>query len=143
MIWFGLVSSVFDFLTFGVLLVLFRTPPELFRTAWFVESLLTELAIALVVRTSRPFYRSRPGKRLWQATLAIAMLTLVLPYLPISPLLGLTPLSAPILLVLLGITVLYVAAAERVKQVFQRSYGQHSAAHHPAATKPPPPGTFR
>jgi Mg2+-importing ATPase len=138
MIWFGLVSCVFDFLTFGVLLVVFRTPPELFRTAWFVESLLTELAIALVVRTNRPFYRSRPGKRLWQATLAVAILTLALPYLPISAQLGLTPLSAPLMLALLGITILYGAAAERVKQVFHRSYGHHSAAQHPAANPPPP-----
>ena len=63
MVEFGLLSSVFDFLTFGVLLLASsRAAPELFRTGWFVESLLTELVIALVVRTRRPFFRSRPGR---------------------------------------------------------------------------------
>ena len=61
MVEFGLLSSVFDFLTFGVLLCVFHASPEVFRTGWFVESLLTELVIALVVRTRRPFFRSRPG----------------------------------------------------------------------------------
>ena len=63
MLEFGAVSSVFDFLTFGALLLVFRAAPDLFRTGWFVESLLTELVIALVVRTRRPFFRSRPGRR--------------------------------------------------------------------------------
>ena len=62
MIEFGLLSSVFDFLTFGLLLWVFAAGPEIFRTGWFVESLLTELVIALVVRTRRPFWRSRPGQ---------------------------------------------------------------------------------
>ena len=61
MIEFGILSSAFDILTFGVLLVVFQAHPALFRTGWFVESLLTELLIALVVRTRRPFFRSRPG----------------------------------------------------------------------------------
>ena len=63
MLEFGAVSSVFDFLTFGALLLVFHAAPDLFRTGWFVESLLTELVIALVVRTRRPFFRSRPGRR--------------------------------------------------------------------------------
>ena len=62
MLEFGAVSSVFDFLTFGALLLVFHAAPDLFRTGWFVESLLTELVIALVVRTRRPFFRSRPGR---------------------------------------------------------------------------------
>ncbi len=61
MIIFGLVSSVFDYLTFGMLLFVVRASPEQFRTGWFIESLLTELVIALVVRTRGPFFRSRPG----------------------------------------------------------------------------------
>ena len=64
MVTFGLLSSVFDLLTFAVLLGVFRATPETFRTGWFVESLLTELVIALVVRTRRPFFRSRPGRLL-------------------------------------------------------------------------------
>jgi len=56
------VSSVFDVLTFAMLIGVFRADPRTFRTSWFVESLLTELVIALVVRTRRPFFRSRPGR---------------------------------------------------------------------------------
>jgi P-type Mg2+ transporter len=59
---FGLVSSVFDYVTFGVLLFVVHASPDEFRTGWFIESLLTELAVALVVRTRRSFYRSRPGR---------------------------------------------------------------------------------
>jgi Mg2+-importing ATPase len=79
MVLFGLVSSIFDFLTFGVLLFLFRASPEEFRTGWFIESLLTELVIALVVRTRHVFFRSRPGKLLLVSTLIVVGITLVLP----------------------------------------------------------------
>ena len=61
MVKFGVLSSVFDAVTFATLLLVFATPVAVFRTGWFVESLLTELVIALVVRTRRPFFRSRPG----------------------------------------------------------------------------------
>ena len=70
MIKFGLLSSVFDFATFGVLLLVYRAAAVEFRTAWFVESLLTELVVALVVRTRRPFFRSRPGRFLLWSTVA-------------------------------------------------------------------------
>ena len=69
MVLFGLVSSIFDFLTFGTLLFLFHASPEEFRTGWFIESLLTELVIALVVRTRHVFFRSRPGKLLLVSTI--------------------------------------------------------------------------
>lgn len=118
MVSFGLVSSLFDFLTFGALLLLLRATPEQFRTGWFVESLLTELVIALVVRTRRPFYRSRPGRLLWRSTLAVAIVTLALPYLPFGGLLGFTPLPLAVLLLLLGITGLYVLTVEATKRVF-------------------------
>ncbi len=60
MIVFGLVSSIFDLMTFGLLLYVFNVTANEFRTGWFVESLLTELVIALVVRTRRLCFRSRP-----------------------------------------------------------------------------------
>ncbi|HEU5100926.1 MAG TPA: magnesium-translocating P-type ATPase [Roseiflexaceae bacterium] len=118
MILFGLVSSLFDFLTFGTLIFLIRATPEQFHTGWFVESVLTELAIALVVRTRRPFYRSKPGRLLWRSTLAVAVITLALPYLPFGGLLGFTPLPLAVLLLLLGITLMYVLAAEATKRIF-------------------------
>jgi P-type Mg2+ transporter len=118
---FGLLSSVFDFLTFGVLLWVFRSSEELFRTGWFVESLLTELLIALVVRTRRPFFRSRPGKVLLVTTLVMILLTPAIPYLPFVHLLGFVPVPGTLIVVLLGITVLYVVAAELMKRRFYRT----------------------
>src|SRR6266542_4244798 len=118
MVIFGLVSSTFDFVTFGMLLFLIRATPEQFRTGWFVESLLTVLVIALVVRTRRPFYRSRPGRLLWLSTLGVTIVTLALPYLPFAGLLGFTPLPLTVLALLLGITVMYIAAAEVTKRIF-------------------------
>jgi Mg2+-importing ATPase len=118
MVLFGLVSSIFDFLTFGTLLFVFNASVEMFRTGWFVESLLTELVIALVVRTRRPFFRSRPGTLLLASTLVVTMVALVLPYLPVSSLLGFVPLPAPLLLMLIGITCLYVVATEIAKSFF-------------------------
>ena len=118
MIVFGLVSSVFDYLTFGALLLIIRTTPEQFRTAWFVESLLTELVIALIVRTRRPFFRSKPGRLLWLSTLIVAIVTLIIPYLPFSALLGFTPLPIPIIVLLCSITALYVLTAEVAKKRF-------------------------
>jgi Mg2+-importing ATPase len=120
MIEFGLLSSVFDFLTFGALLLLFRTGPEAFRTAWFVESLLTELAIALVVRTRRRAYRSRPGRFLLWSTVAVAAVTVLLPYLPGAARLGFVPIPGQLLATVLGILGLYVLATETLKSAFYR-----------------------
>lgn len=121
MVEFGLLSSAFDFLTFGVLLYLFNATPELFHTGWFVESLLTELVIALVVRTRRPFFRSRPGSLLLTSTLLLVALTLAIPYLPYMDLLGFVPLPAMLVATLVAITVLYVIAAEGTKRWFYRN----------------------
>jgi len=118
MLLFGLVSSIFDFLTFGILLFLFSATEEEFRTGWFIESLLTELVIALVVRTRRVFFRSRPGTLLLASTFVVIGITLVLPYLPFNSLFGFVPLPAPLMLMLIGLTVLYVVVAEFAKKYF-------------------------
>jgi Mg2+-importing ATPase len=120
MVEFGLLSSLFDFLTFGALLWLFAAGVELFRTGWFVESLLTELLVALVVRTRRPFWRSRPGSLLLWSTLAVAGLAIAIPYLPHATVLGFVSLPPPVLLTLALIATLYVAAAEWLKRGFHR-----------------------
>lgn len=120
MVIFGLVSSVFDYLTFGMLLFLLRATPEQFRTGWFVESLMTELFIALVVRSRRPFFRSRPGRYLLISTLLVAGITVLIPYLPFAGFLGFRPLPIPVMLALLGITVLYMFASELAKKWFYR-----------------------
>lgn len=116
MVTFGLVSSVFDFLTFGLLLAL-AVPVAQFRTGWFLESMLTEIFLLLVIRTGRVFYRSTPSRALLVASLAVAAATLALPYLPGAALLGFAPLPAGLLFALLGLTVLLVLASELVKRL--------------------------
>lgn len=115
MVEFGLLSSVFDLMTFGLLLGVVHAAPEVFRTAWFVESLLTELVIALVVRTRRPFFRSRPGRVLFWSTQAIVVVALAIPFLPGAALIGFVPLPAWLLGVLVLVTGAYVVAAELMK----------------------------
>lgn len=118
MVVFGLVSSAFDFLAFATLLLIFRASPEQFRTGWFVESLMTELVIALVVRTRRVFFRSRPGSLLLISTLIFAGVTLVLPYAPGASALGFVPLPWKLLLAMVSLTGLYVFATEFAKKLF-------------------------
>jgi Mg2+-importing ATPase len=121
MIVFGLVSAAFDFLTFGALRTLFRATPQMFRTGWFVESLLTELVVALVVRTRRPFFLSRPGRVLLVSTIALIVLAFALPYLPGAGLLGFVPLPGVVLGTIAAITLLYVGAVELTKRRFYRT----------------------
>jgi Mg2+-importing ATPase len=111
---------VFDFLTFGLLVFVFRAAPELFRTAWFVESLVTELLIALVVRTRHPLFRSRPGSVLLVSTLVLVPLAFAIPYLPYATVLGFVPPPASLCAVLAGVGALYVVAAELLKRRFFR-----------------------
>ena len=120
MVTFGIVSSLFDLITFLVLLVVFHAVPETFRTAWFVESLLTELVVALVMRTRRPFFRSRPGNLLLASTLGVIALSLALPYLPGAAVFGFVPLPSGLLGLLVLITLGYVAATEVAKRWFFR-----------------------
>ncbi len=123
MVLFGLISSVFDFLTFGALLWLFQAAPEEFRTGWFLESLMTELVVALVVRTRGPFWRSRPGTLLLVTTVGVIALALALPYLPFSAIFGFVPLPAPLLATMIGLTLVYVAAVEAGKKWFYARVG--------------------
>jgi Mg2+-importing ATPase len=118
MVVFGLLSSAFDFLTFGALLWIFEAAPQEFQTGWFVESLMTELVIALVVRTRRPFYQSRPARLLLLSTLAVLMVALTLPYLPFSAVFGFVPLPWPLMLGMVVLTLAYVGVVELVKKRF-------------------------
>jgi Mg2+-importing ATPase len=82
MIIFGLQSSVFDFATFGLLYYVFHASPEEFRTAWFMESLLTEILILLIIRTQRPFFKSKPSRYLLRASLFTLIASITIPYMP-------------------------------------------------------------
>jgi Mg2+-importing ATPase len=120
MITFGLVSSVFDYLTFGVLLLILQATQEQFRTGWFLESVISASLIVLVIRSRKPFFESRPGKYLLMTTLLIAVVTLILPFTRLGEIFGFSWL--PILfLVLIGIIILfYIITAEVVKTIFYK-----------------------
>jgi P-type Mg2+ transporter len=121
MMTFGLLSSLFDYLTFGVLLLILRASPEEFRTGWFVESVISASLVVLVVRTRGPFFKSRPGKSLFMATLLIVGSTLVVPFIPIGGrLFGFTPLPVSFLVIMGVIVAVYIAAAEAAKKIFYK-----------------------
>jgi Mg2+-importing ATPase len=118
MLLFGLVSSVFDYLTFGLLLVAMQAPERLFRTGWFVESVVSATLIVLVVRTRHPLYRSRPGRLLLTAALAVVSATVVVPYLPGAELIGFQHLPLLFYLMLGAIILAYIFSAEMAKRWF-------------------------
>jgi Mg2+-importing ATPase len=117
MIVYGLISSAFDIGTFLVLRLGFEANATVFRSGWFIESTVTELAVMLILRTDRPFFRSRPGRALLVSSLATACITIALPYGPVAGLLGLVTVPAGILAALVGLTGLYVGVNELSKRL--------------------------
>jgi len=117
---FGLLSTLFDFATFAVLLVVLNATTEQFRTGWFVESVISASLIVLVIRSRRPFFRSKPGKYLVLATVAVAVVVLALPFTGLGRLFGFTSLPALFLLFLVGVVACYVVFAEIAKRLFYR-----------------------
>jgi len=118
MLVFGLLSSVFDYLTFAALLFLLHADQAQFRTGWFMESVISASMIVLVIRTHQSILKSRPSRPLFFATIAIVIITLIFPYTPIAGILGFEPLPLEFLLVLALIVGLYIFCAENVKRVF-------------------------
>ncbi|WP_193335567.1 magnesium-translocating P-type ATPase [Devosia beringensis] len=121
MIVFGLISSVFDMLTFAVLLYIFHAGQAVFQTSWFMISLLTELGVVLVLRTRKPAFHSSPSRLLLWSTLAVASATFAIPFLGgVSALFGFVPLSATELAAVVAIVGGYVVATEIAKAWFFR-----------------------
>jgi Mg2+-importing ATPase len=133
MVAFGSISSVFDFLTFGVLLWLFSADAALFRTGWFVESLMTELLIILIIRTRGPCYSSRPAPLLLWSAVGMMVLTLAIPYSPLAGVFDFVHLPMPVLLAMLGVTAVYGFVSEITKR---RIFAGQDAVREPG---PPPP----
>jgi Mg2+-importing ATPase len=124
MLVFGLLSSVFDYLTFAALLLLLHADPTQFRTGWFMESVISASMIVLVIRTHQSIFRSKPSPYLFWTTMAIAIVTVILPYTPLADLLGFQPLPIDFLLVLAAIVGIYILSAETVKRVFYQQKGK-------------------
>jgi Mg2+-importing ATPase len=120
MLTFGLLSSVFDYLTFGVLLLVLQATTGQFRTGWFIESVISASVTVLVIRTRKSSFRRKPGKYLLTATLLIVAVTILIPITPLADLLGFQPLPVSILLAIGVIVALYMIAAEITKRSFYK-----------------------
>ncbi|MBS1529096.1 MAG: magnesium-translocating P-type ATPase [Bacteroidetes bacterium] len=121
MIIFGLLSSVFDYLTFGLLIFLMHANERTFQTGWFTESVISAILIVLVVRTRLPFFKSPPGKLLSIATVLILVFVLIIPALPLSGWLGFGHLPLPYYGWMFLIVALYLFSAELAKRWFYRN----------------------
>lgn len=120
MLVFGFLSSVFDYLTFGILLLVMKVDAVGFRTCWFLESVCSAVLIVLVVRTRRPLLSSQPGKPLLWTTCAVVCITLLLPTSPFAATLGFGPQPVAFFFMLTALIAAYVGAGELVKRVTLR-----------------------
>lgn len=120
---FGIVSSLFDFLTFFFLYKIFRLSEAGFQTGWFIASITTQIFIVYVIRTKRvPFVKSRPGKWIVASTLFVASLAWIIPYTPVGPLFSFVRLPFATGISILGIVSAYLLVGEAVKFLFYRKY---------------------
>ena len=126
MLTFGLISSVFDFLTFGMLILLLRASPEQFRTGWFLESVVSASLVVLVVRTRKPLHQSRPARSLLMATLLVIAVAAILPLTPLARLFGFLPLQPAVIVTITIIVLAYILVAELAKKVFYKSRQPHT-----------------
>jgi len=132
MIFFGPISSIFDFATFAIMLFVFHAGAQLFRTGWFVESLSTQSLVIFLIRTRRiPFFTSKPSVALTVTTLGVVAVGMILPFTGIGAVLGFVPLPAAFFGLLIGLIAAYLVLIELGKAWFYRGLS-------PAAQKPAP-----
>ena len=118
---FGPISSIFDFMTFFVMLVVLNASHAEFRSGWFVESLATQTLVVFVIRTRRtPFFHSHPSRAMNITPIACALIGAVLPFSPLADTLGFTTLPISFFLILVGMIVTYLALVETAKRRFTR-----------------------
>ncbi len=121
----GPISSLFDFLTFYLLIHLFNAHEGLFRTGWFVESLATQVLVIFVIRTRRAPWRSRAHVGLVVTSLSAVVLAMLLPFTPLAPYLGFAPLPAMFFGLLAALLVAYLVMVQEAKQWFYRHQARH------------------
>jgi Mg2+-importing ATPase len=125
MIFFGPISSIFDFLTFFIMLIVFSATEPLFQTAWFIESLCTQTLVIFVIRTRRtPFYRSRPSWLLLLSGLTIVGVAVALPFTPLGDLFKLVRPPLAFFIVLAGLIAAYLTLVEILKKRFYERYSR-------------------
>ena len=123
---FGPVSSLFDILTFMVLLLAFHAPMEIFRTAWFLESLCTQTFIIFAIRTRRvPFWKSRPSRYLVISSILVIVTGIAITFTPLGALFGFVPLTLPYFLFIGVLVIGYIVVVELVKTRFYRDTINH------------------
>ncbi|MSZ39473.1 MAG: HAD-IC family P-type ATPase, partial [Actinobacteria bacterium] len=121
MLTFGPISSIFDFATFALMILVFHAGEAEFQSGWFVESLATESLIVFVVRTRRvPFFRSLPSTGLIASVIAVVTIGCYLPYSPLAESIGFVALPVPFFLALLGMIIVYLVLVEFAKHLFFR-----------------------
>jgi Mg2+-importing ATPase len=121
MVVFGPISSIFDYVTFGLLLLMLGNNEKSFQTGWFVESLFSQILVVLVIRTRRtPFWRSRPSKQLGAAIMAALAVAVIIPLSPLGSLFGFAALPWQFWLLLVGVVVGYLTLVELTKYWFDR-----------------------
>jgi Mg2+-importing ATPase len=120
MLVFGILSSIFDYLTFGVLLFILNASPTLFRTGWFIESVISATLIVFVIRTQKSLFRSMAGKPLIIVTIFVVLIVLILPFTDIGSLFGFSPIPFSFLSAIGMIILLYIIVTEISKRIFYK-----------------------
>lgn len=123
MIIFGITSSVFDYITFIVLLLLFKANEQFFQTGWMLESVISAMVVMLIVRTKRPVIKSKPSNKLLIAIVLVAIALIAIIYSPINTYLGLIALPVQALLSMLAISLIYALTAE----IFKKQFYKHNS----------------
>jgi P-type Mg2+ transporter len=121
MLLFGPLSSIFDFVTFGLLLWVFQANEVLFHTGWFVESLSTQILVIFIIRTAHPL-QDRPHAALVTSSLSAFALAVALPYTPVAHWFGFVPLPAEVMGALALVTITYLVSVYGVKRWFYAHY---------------------
>ncbi|HVW67072.1 MAG TPA: magnesium-translocating P-type ATPase [Candidatus Peribacteraceae bacterium] len=124
MIVFGSISSLFDFLTFWLLVSVFHATADIFHTAWFVESLTTQTLVIYVIRTRKiPFFQSRPSTLLFVSTILLTLIGLILPYSKLAAALQFVALGLPYVAMITGILIAYLLVTQVCKKYFIKKFG--------------------
>jgi len=123
MVFLGPISSIFDLLTFFIMLVVFNATVPLFQTAWFIESLSTQTLVIFVIRTRKtPFYKSKPSRLLLFSSLSIIGFALIMPFTPLGALFGFVKPPLAFFMILVGMILTYLMLVEIVKKWFYNRY---------------------
>jgi Mg2+-importing ATPase len=118
----GPISSIFDFLTFYIMLQVFHAHEELFHTGWFVESMATQVLVIFIIRTRRNPFKSRPNVWLALCSLAVVMAAVIFPFTPPGRTFGFVPPPVSFFPILAGLVLFYLLAVEGIKKMFFRRF---------------------